>query len=153
MMGQLQKLGLRPGNLGADQAYGSGEFLAWLLARGVQPHIPVIDRRHRTGGHFTRDQFRYRPAENVYYCPEGKPLRYGGQHRTVRGSTYCSTAAQCQGVRRKRVARQPPIASCSFTGMNHPAKWYGLGRAHLLTNAREELATRSKHCLPNSNSE
>jgi hypothetical protein len=28
-------------------------------------------------------------------------------------------------VRRKRVARQPPIASFSFTGMNHRAKWYG----------------------------
>jgi hypothetical protein len=33
---------------------------------------------------FTRDQFRYEPAENVYYCPEGKPLRYRGQHRTER---------------------------------------------------------------------
>ena len=101
MIERVQKLGLRPGNLGADKAYGSGEFLAWLLARGVQPHIPVIDRRHQTGGHFTRDQFRYEPAENVYYCPEGKPLRYRGQHRTVRGSSYCSTAAQCQGCPKK----------------------------------------------------
>jgi transposase len=102
MIERVQKLGLRPENLGADKAYGSGEFLAWLLARGVQPHIPVIDRRHQTGGRFTRDQFRYSPAENVYYCPEGKPLRYRGQHRSVRGSSYCSTAAQCQGCPQKR---------------------------------------------------
>ena len=101
MIERVQKLGLRPGNLGADKAYGSGEFLAWLLARGVQPHIPVIDRRHQTAGHFTRDQFRYEPAENVYYCPEGKPLRYRGQHRTERGYSYCSTAAQCQGCPQK----------------------------------------------------
>jgi hypothetical protein len=67
----------------------------------VQPHIPVIDRRHQSGGHFTRDQFRYSPAENVYYCPEGKPLRYRGQQRTMRGSSYCSTAAQCQGCPQK----------------------------------------------------
>lgn len=105
MIERVQKVGLRPGNLGADKAYGSGEFLAWLLARGVQPHIPVIDRRHQTSGHFTRDQFRYEPAENVYYCPEGKPLRYRGQHRTVRGSSYCSTAAQCQGC--------PPKTRCT----------------------------------------
>lgn len=102
MIEQVDKLGLRPESLGADKAYGSGEFLAWLLARGVQPHIPVIDRRHQTGGHFTRDQFRYEPAENVWYCPEGKPLRYRGQHRSMHGSSYCSTAAQCQGCPQKQ---------------------------------------------------
>ena len=102
MVERVEKFGLRPESLGADKAYGSGEFLAWLLSRGVQPHIPVIDRRHQTGGHFTRDQFRYDSAENVYYCPEGKRLRYRGQHRTVRGSSYCSTAAQCQGCPQKQ---------------------------------------------------
>jgi transposase len=108
MIERVQKLGLRPENLGADKAYGSGEFLAWLLARGVQPHIPVIDRRHQTGGRFTRDQFRYEPAENFYYCPEGKPLRYRGQQRTMRGSSYCSTAVQCQGCPQK--TRCAPVA-------------------------------------------
>ncbi len=101
MVERVEKFGLRAVSLGADKAYGSGEFLAWLLGRGVQPHIPVIDRRHQTGGHFTRDQFRYSPAENVYYCPEGKPLRFRGRHHTVRGSSYCSTAAQCQGCPQK----------------------------------------------------
>src|ERR1700732_4885738 len=101
MIERVEKLGVRPESLGADKAYGSGEFLAWLLARDIQPHIPVIDRRHQTGGHFTRNQFRYAPAENTYYCPEGKPLRYRGQHRTERGSSYCSTADQCQGCPQK----------------------------------------------------
>jgi hypothetical protein len=75
MLEQVEPLGLHPESLGADKAYGSGEFLAWLLARGVAPHIPVIDRRHQTGGRFTREQFRYAPEENVYYCPAGQPLR------------------------------------------------------------------------------
>ena len=69
MVERVEKLGVRPESVGADKAYGSGEFLAWLLARGVQPHIPVIDRRHQTEGRFTREQFRYDPAENAYYCP------------------------------------------------------------------------------------
>ncbi len=121
MVERVEKLGLRPESLGADKAYGSGEFLAWLLARGVQPHIPVIDRRHQTGGHFTRDQFRYEPAENVYYCPEGKPLRYRGQHRTERGSSYCSTAAQCQGCPQK--ARCTSTASRKlFIHWDEPAR-------------------------------
>jgi transposase len=102
MLQRIEKWGLRPESLGADKGYGSGKFLEWLLARGVQPHIPVIDRRHQTGGRFTRDQFRYEPAENVYYCPEGKPLRYRGQHRSMHGSSYCSTATQCQGCPQKQ---------------------------------------------------
>ena len=102
MIERVEKLGLRAESLGADKAYGSGEFLSWLLARGVQPHIPVIDRRHQTGGHFTRDQFRYEPAENTYYCPEGKPLRYRGQRRDSQGYAYCSTADQCRGCPQKK---------------------------------------------------
>jgi len=108
MIERVEKLGLRPESLGADKAYGSGEFLAWLLERGIQPHIPVIDRRHQTGGHFTRDQFRYEPAENVYYCPEGKPLRYRGQRRDSQGYAYCSTAAQCQGCPQKQRCTSAP---------------------------------------------
>src|SRR5216684_1277262 len=101
MLAGVAKFGIQPESLGADKGYGSGEFLAWLLERGVQPHIPVIDRRHQTGGRFTRDQFRYDPAEDVYYCPEGKRLRYRGKHRSMHGSSYCSTAAQCQGCPQK----------------------------------------------------
>src|SRR6266849_3433179 len=101
MVERIEQLGLKPESLGADKGYGSGEFLAWLLERGVQPHIPVIDRRHHTGGRFTRDQFRYDPAENVYYCPEGKALRYRGRQFANQAYTYCSTEAQCQGCPQK----------------------------------------------------
>jgi transposase len=108
MLKQIDKLGLHPQCLGADKAYGSGEFLAWLLARGIQPHIPVIDRRHQTQGHFTREQFRYEPTENAYYCPEGKPLRYRAQRRDSQGYAYCSTVAQCQGCPQKQRCTSAP---------------------------------------------
>ena len=39
MLQRVEKWGLRVESLGADKGYGSGEFLEWLLARGVQPHI------------------------------------------------------------------------------------------------------------------
>jgi len=71
-------------------------FLAWLLARNIQPHIPVIDRQHQTRGRFTRDAFRCEPQENAYYCPEGKPLHYRGQRRSSGGYLYRSTEAQCR---------------------------------------------------------
>ena len=97
----MGRFGVRPQNLAADKAYGSGEFLAWLLERNIQPHIPVIDRRHQTQGHFTREQFRYEPKENVYYCPEGKPLRYRGQSLGSQGYLYRWTETQCQGCPQK----------------------------------------------------
>ena len=58
MIDRVIARGLRPDSLGADKAYGSGEFLAWLLARNIQPHISVIDRRRQTDGRFTHDEFR-----------------------------------------------------------------------------------------------
>ena len=69
MVERVQKLGARAESLGSDKAYGSSEFMAWLLERGVQPRIPVIDRRHQADGHFTHD--RYAPTEDVCNCPQG----------------------------------------------------------------------------------
>jgi transposase len=102
MMESLGKLGIQPTSLGADKAYGSGEFLAWLLARGVQPHIPVIDRRHQTDGHFTRDKFIYDPVKNTYHCPEGKPLPYRGLARSSQAYIYQTSKADCQGCPQKK---------------------------------------------------
>ena len=102
MIERVSQLGVRPQNLAADKAYGSGEFLAWFLERGIQPHIPVMDRQHQTRGRFTRDMFRYEPQENAYYCPEGKPLHYRGQRRSSQGDLYRSTEAQCQGCPQKK---------------------------------------------------
>jgi Transposase and inactivated derivatives len=108
MVEHVGQFGIYPQNLAADKAYGSGEFLSWLLARNIQPHIPVIDRRHQTQGHFTRDHFRYEPKENAYYCPEGKPLHYRGQRRSSGGDLYRSTEAQCRGCPQKHSCTAGP---------------------------------------------
>jgi transposase len=121
MIEHVKQLGVRPQNLAADKAYGSGEFLAWLLARDIQPHIPVIDRQHQTRGHFTRDAFRYEPRENAYYCPEGKPLHYRGQRRSSQGYLYRSTEAQCQGCPQKKFCTQGPYRRL-FVHWQEPAR-------------------------------
>ena len=121
MLERVGQFGVRPQNLAADKAYGSGEFLAWLLERNIQPHIPVIDRRHQTQGHFTREQFRYEPKENVYYCPEGKPLRYRGQSRSSQGYLYCSTEAQCHGCPQKKLCT-PGLSRRLFVHWQEPAR-------------------------------
>jgi len=91
MLEHVGQFGIQPQKLAADKAYGSGEFLAWLLARNIQPHIPVIDHRHQTQGRFTRERFRYEPKENVYYCPEGKALHYRGRSLASAPHVFCFT--------------------------------------------------------------
>jgi Transposase DDE domain len=113
MMERVEQLGVKPTSLGADKAYGSGEFLAWLLTRGVQPHIPVIDRRHQTHERFTRDQFCYDPGLNVYHCPEGKSLRYRGLSRMAQGYVYQASEADCRGCPQKKRCTPAPSRKLS----------------------------------------
>jgi transposase len=51
--------GLKPERLTADTAYGTGKLLAWLLDKGITPHIPVWERYQPTDGMFSRLDFTY----------------------------------------------------------------------------------------------
>ena len=67
---------LRPGRIAADTAYGSAEMLDWLVnKRGIEPHIPVIDKSGRDDGTFARSDFTYDQAADAYSCPAGKTLK------------------------------------------------------------------------------
>jgi hypothetical protein len=68
--------GLYPERVAADIAYGSAEMLGWLVhERGIEPHIPVFDKSHRSDGTFSRDDFAYDHKRDCYICPAGKELR------------------------------------------------------------------------------
>jgi IS5 family transposase len=121
MIEHVQHLGVRPESLSADKAYGSGEFLAWALARGIQPYVAVIDRRYQRPGRFSRDDFRYDAAENAYYCPEGQRLRYRGKNRSSQGYTYSSTPAQCHGCPQKSQCT-PGLYRKLFVHQDEPAR-------------------------------
>ncbi len=62
----------------ADTAYGTGKMLAWLLEKGITPHIPVWERYQRTDGMFPCTDFAYDAERDIYLCPNGKPLRTSG---------------------------------------------------------------------------
>ncbi len=67
---------LHPDRLAADTAYGSAEMLEWLIDdQGIAPHIPIIDKSGRTDGTFSRADFTYDPAADLYRCPGGKELK------------------------------------------------------------------------------
>jgi transposase len=70
--------GLKPQRLAADAAYGSGLMIGWLMRRGIEPHVPLLDREHQTKGFFTRADFSFDRQANVFICPAGKQLRSTG---------------------------------------------------------------------------
>ena len=141
MLEGVAQFGIHPESLGADKGYGSGEFLAWLLEPGVQPHIPVIDRRHQTGGRFTQDQFRHDPVRNVYYCPEGKVLPYRGLSRTAQGYVYQAWESDCQGCPQKKRCTTAPARKLSVH-WHEPARQVARG---LVATPAYERSRRTRY--------
>ena len=71
-----ERFGIWPERLAADTAYGSAENLAWLVhERGIEPHIPVLEKSDRNDGSFSRSDFTYDHKHDRYICPGGKELR------------------------------------------------------------------------------
>jgi transposase len=69
-------LGLHPQRLAADTAYGTAQMLEWLVhQQGIAPHIPVFDKSKREDGTFSREDFTYDPAADLYRCPGGCELK------------------------------------------------------------------------------
>jgi transposase len=90
-----ERFGLKPERLAADSAYGSASSLNWMVEeQGIAPHVPVFDRSQRTDGTFSRDDFRFDEAANVYICAAGKTLTTtgalvnDGATLLYRGSTF-----------------------------------------------------------------
>jgi hypothetical protein len=55
----LERAKERLDRLAADTAYGSGLMIGWLMRRGIEPHVPLLDRERQTKGFFTRADFNF----------------------------------------------------------------------------------------------
>jgi transposase len=71
-----EKFGMKPDRLVGDTSYGAAAMLGWLVdEKGIEPHVPVLDRTERQDGTFSRSDFAWQEQDNQYRCPAGKPLR------------------------------------------------------------------------------
>jgi hypothetical protein len=80
-------------------------MLGWLVhERGIEPHVSVFDKSHRTDGTFSRDDFTYDHEDDVYFCPGGQMLTTKGtvvndNQLLYRASKYdcdvCSLKPRC----------------------------------------------------------
>ena len=79
-----------------DSAYGSAEMLGWLVhEHGIEPHVTVFDKSARRDGTFSRDDFAYDHARDLYLCPGGKKLATTGTLVNDNATMlYCAPQAQ-----------------------------------------------------------
>jgi transposase len=91
-----ERLGLHPQRLAADTAYGSGLMIGWLMRRGIEPHVPLLDRERQTKGFFTRADFSFDHQSNTFVCPGGKILKSNGHVRDDGTVPYRASTADCR---------------------------------------------------------
>jgi transposase len=87
---------LRPKRLAADTAYGTGNFLGWLVNdKEITPHIPVWDRSEREDGTYSRSDFKWHKRRGLYVCPNGKVLRTSGTIHGGKTLLYRASKRDC----------------------------------------------------------
>jgi transposase len=90
----MGRFDLYPARLLGDSAYGSAEMLGWLVyEHGIEPHVTVFDKSARKDGTFSREDFKYDLAGDVYVCPGGKTLTTTGT-RVNDGATLLYRASK-----------------------------------------------------------
>jgi hypothetical protein len=71
-------------------------MLAWLVKdKGITPHIPVFDKSARKDGTLSRVDFTFDAEQNIYLCPQGKPLTTTGRVHQNRTLYYRSSKFDC----------------------------------------------------------
>jgi transposase len=91
-----ERFGLKPERLAADTAYGSAATLDWIVnEKGIAPHIPVWDRSKREDGTFSREDFIFDKARDIYTCPAGKVLTTTGRIVNVEQLLYRASKLDC----------------------------------------------------------
>ena len=95
----MERFNLYPARLMGDSAYGSADMLGWLVyEHGIEPHVTVFDKSARKDGTFSRDDFIYDHAGDVYRCPGGKVLTTTGALVNDRATTlYLASKYDCDG--------------------------------------------------------
>ncbi len=91
-----ERFELKPDYLAGDVAYGTGEMLGWLVKHDIDPHIPVWDQSEVSSrGKFSRSEFAYDKARDLYVCPGGKELKTSGTVHDGMTIKYIAKRSDC----------------------------------------------------------
>jgi len=114
--------GREPTSLAADATYGNGEFLQWLMERGITPYMRTRDSALRKNSPlYGPDRFTFLPESNSYRCPAGQQLNYGGRSARNRTYIYIGTRKRCGACSQKAQCTKGPIRYLAIH-MHEPAR-------------------------------
>jgi transposase len=136
-IGAKHALGVEKLDVVADAGYSNSREVAYCEKAGINaytPRIPTSANRKR--GLYSKEMFRYDPAQNCYWCPAGKQLTYRfdyfdkWRNKTRRVRAYecaeccgCHLKSKCtRAVRRRiqRAAEDDAIDRMNERLKNHP---------------------------------
>src|SRR5207253_1612703 len=102
--------GREPTSVAADATYGNGEFLQWLMERGITPYMRTRDSTLRKNSPlYGPERFSYLPESNSYLCPAGQQLNYGGHNARNRTHVYIGTRKRCGACAQKAQCTSSPL--------------------------------------------
>ncbi len=109
-----RRFDFQPQGLAGDTAYGAVKLLKWLVDRKITPHIPAWDKSARPDGTFSRADFVFDPARNIYTCPGGAELTSTGNidqghivhyRASKKDCSTCSLKPKCTTAAMRKVTR------------------------------------------------
>jgi len=138
-----QRFGIKPRWLAGDTAYGSADNLGWLVhKKGIQPHVPVIDKSKRDDGTFSRTDFAFDSDTNTYLCPAGKRLKQVGRHYADDALRYFADRGTCEACPMKERCCPNSVRRKVTRSIHEPAR--DVARALAETEAFEETRRHRK---------
>lgn len=73
-----ENTGTKPDTIVADTKYGTIDNYLHYYDEGIKTHIPSVEESHRGYGSkkgiFTKEEFTYKPDEDIFICPMGEIL-------------------------------------------------------------------------------
>jgi hypothetical protein len=102
--------GREPASVAGDATYGNGEFLQWLMERGITPCMRTPDSALRKNSPlYGPDRFTHLPESNSYLCPVGQQLNYGGHNARNRTHVYIGSRKHCETCAQKAQCTSSPL--------------------------------------------
>ena len=142
-----QRLDLKPDWLTADTAYGTGKLLAWLLSKSITPHIPVWERYPSSDGMFSRNEFTYDAARDVYVCPNGKLLRTSGTVHDNRVRNYLSQPQRVPRLQAQATMHASTVQEDRSRHQRGCTQPRPLTEGHAGVRAIEQCAQKGPRCV------
>jgi transposase len=132
--------GREPASVAADATYGNGEFLQWLMERGIAPFMRTRDSALRKNSPlYGPERFTYHPESNSYLCPAGQQLNYGGHNARNRTHVYIGTRKRCGTCAQKAQCTSSPLKYLAIH-IHEPARQRArdLANTHSFANAQRQ---------------